>query len=141
MGRCIDCGEPHEAYSGKICCTVCRYPLLCCNKCAESNKHNDEIIYEFYCKRHRYLKDKFFTVLSRFSQAELQQQQRMLEELLVDPSFSHGRRKTINKQIRRIRDLISSGFGTDAEAGEKQSDAIYSNPQLMINRPGGFWQS
>ena len=134
VGKCIDCSAPHEVYSGKNCCTVCRYPILVCTQCVDENSHNGEIIYEFYCKRHRYLKNAFYTVLSRFSESELHQQRILLQELLANPpSLSNSRRKTVNKQIRRIDDAINNDSGK--HGGDKK------NPQLMINRTGGFWQA
>ncbi len=50
VGKCIDCKESHDTYSGFIVCTVCRMPVLVCRVCVDSNPYPGE----FYCSRHRY---------------------------------------------------------------------------------------
>ncbi len=78
VGRCIDCTGPHDVYSGFIVCTVCRMPVLVCPQCVSENKHPGE----YYCSRHRDMKDIYFTVLDRFSLSELRSQYEQLEAML-----------------------------------------------------------
>lgn len=57
VGRCFDCLESHDIFSGLIVCTVCRMPVLCCPSCVDSNPYPGE----YYCKRHRWIVNIIFS--------------------------------------------------------------------------------
>lgn len=35
VGQCLDCRRPHDTFSGRVVCTVCRLPVLVCPACRE----------------------------------------------------------------------------------------------------------
>lgn len=51
VGRCIDCNDAHDVYSGSIICTVCHMPVLYCPRCVRENLNPGE----YYCRNHRYV--------------------------------------------------------------------------------------
>jgi predicted sulfurtransferase len=49
VGRCLDCAEPFDQFSGRVVCTVCRLPVLVCPRCREERCEPGE----YHCWRHR----------------------------------------------------------------------------------------
>jgi len=97
VGKCIDCEIPYDEYSGYIVCTVCRMPVLVCPSCQTANPHPEE----YYCHRHRDLKNIYFTVLTTYSCDELLQQKEALKKCLDDCLVLSATSKG-QKQIKRI---------------------------------------
>ena len=73
------CKNPHDTFSPENICTVCREPVLCCNKCkldlGEKQLCSGP---EFHCEEHFHLASCYFTNLNGFSVDDLNKQ---LEEL------------------------------------------------------------
>ncbi len=104
IGQCIECNCLHDDYSIKTNCTVCRYPVLICDKCQLSHQ-------EYYCTRHRYLQGVYYSDITRFTAEELQRQVLLLQELLLSNELvlSKNKRKTIRKQIEKITNYMKDG--------------------------------
>ncbi len=106
IGKCLYCSKPHDEYSGLSVCTVCRAMLLCCNECQHNNIHPGE----YHCHMHIHLKDCYFTVLERYSVAELIEQKRglrLIEEHLADNDDRslkslRTQRRTLRRQVAKI---------------------------------------
>ena len=108
VGQCLDCRRPHDTFSGRVVCTVCRLPVLVCPACRDDPAgtpphrpgppplstslphclHTSQPPLspraravcqpgEYHCWRHRHLKHLYFTVLDRFTPAQLITQVRM----------------------------------------------------------------
>jgi len=133
QGKCVDCSSPHDTYSGRIVCTVCRMPVLVCPTCVSSNVFIDE----YYCTRHRKLKGLYFTVLERFHSHELQEQREQLRCLMMEYSTKKDkyRRRTLEKQISKIDERLA----TLANGESANSSSTASNPKAMSG--WGFWRS
>lgn len=105
IGTCIDCHSPYDSYSIDRSCTVCRYPVLVCGTCFEMSTRK-----EFYCRRHYYLKDIYFSDLRGFTLSELIQQDSKLGEL--EATFRgqkfKSRRHMLQMQRLRVSEIIRS---------------------------------
>lgn len=110
IGKCMYCKNPHDTFSPENICTVCREPVLCCNKCkldlGEKQLCSGP---EFHCEEHFHLASCYFTNLNGFSVDDLNKQ---LEELNahLDPLLAlkkkgKQRRKSIRKQINKVEAL------------------------------------
>ena len=136
VGACLQCQQPHDAYSGRVCCTVCRQPTLLCPPCVASSPHPGE----FHCPQHLWLKHCYFTVLDGFSDGELRAQLQALAalwaELLPLKAKGKNRRRTLERQRRRVEEELQARAGGDkAQAGPGEAPL---NPKA---RPGwGFWR-
>jgi hypothetical protein len=40
VGQCLDCRRPHDTFSGRVVCTVCRLPVLVCPACRDDPAGN-----------------------------------------------------------------------------------------------------
>ena len=104
IGRCLDCGAEYDEYSETIVCTVCRYPLLVCTSCQESSRTK-----EYHCRRHRELKEVYFSQLGIFSSEELERQRDILlgmENDLKGDVRRKSKRKTLRLQRLRIENEL-----------------------------------
>lgn len=105
-GVCLQCSSPHDAYTGKVCCTVCRQPCLYCPQCVAANPNPGE----FHCQIHRHLSNVYFSVLAKFTVFELESQRTELEEmlklLLLLPPPERIRAKNKRRTLRRQADKI-----------------------------------
>jgi predicted sulfurtransferase len=136
-GVCLDCNCNFDVYSGSRCCTVCRTPLLMCSECVERNPYKNE----YWCFRHRFLKDTYFTVLDPFSKEDLIQQDANLATILRELSGSKAdknRRRTIRRQREkiavRLSELATSELVSGGHGGEKSK-----NPKS--DNSWGFWRT
>ncbi|KAL7692466.1 putative Rhodanese-like domain, rhodanase, Rhodanese-like domain superfamily [Plasmopara halstedii] len=100
VGKCIECQTPHDEFSGRKVCTVCRDLVLVCDPCYFA-RHG-----EVHCTDHQYLKHCYVTFLQYLSRAELIKQQQALEEILAnlleDRSSSKNKRRSIRNQLNKI---------------------------------------
>ena len=104
IGKCLECSAPYDTISGSRVCTVCRDLVLVCPTCTENLR-------ELHCARHSGWKQCYFTFLEVFTADELAVQ---LEELmkirdeLVPPAQHKAMRRTINKQIEKVKKRIAA---------------------------------
>ena len=137
IGRCLDCNEPHDIFNGKVCCTVCRTLILVCPKCCLNNKYPNE----YYCNRHRHLKDIYFTALGNFTINELSQQLLQLNELHSHLKGKNlkNKRRTLFRQMERINERINElNHNNNSESNSIVSLKWYQNPK---SRSGwGWWR-
>lgn len=137
MGQCVDCAAPHDQYSGKVSCTVCRQPVLCCPSCVSGAIPPDE----YHCPNHRHLKHAYFTVLDSFSDADLERQREallsMLEELLVLKQQGKNKRRTLRRQVDKLAEELAR-----RRRGEAQHQEVGSRgaPHPMSKEGRGFWK-
>ena len=134
VGTCLECQKPHDEYSGRVCCTVCRQPALFCFSCQETNPQPGE----FHCARHRWLKNVYFTVLDKHEENELVWQldelSRLWHDLLPLKARGKNKRRTIDKQKRKIENELRArreGLREPAVVAEAP------NPRATL---WGFWQ-
>lgn len=129
VGTCLQCQKPHDEYSGRVCCTVCRQPALFCPSCQEMNPHPGE----FHCTRHRWLKDLYFTVLERHNDKDLVWQldelSRLWRELLPLKARGKNKRRTVENQKRKIEKELARREGL--------KPGVAQNPRGSL---WGFWQ-
>eukprot|EP00607_Mallomonas_marina_P010399 CAMPEP_0182422016 /NCGR_PEP_ID=MMETSP1167-20130531/7605_1 /TAXON_ID=2988 /ORGANISM="Mallomonas Sp, Strain CCMP3275" /LENGTH=443 /DNA_ID=CAMNT_0024599717 /DNA_START=180 /DNA_END=1512 /DNA_ORIENTATION=- len=85
LGKCGECTDPYDVYSGARVCTVCRVPVLICESCVAKAKFPDEL----HCMKHRHLRDVYFTVIERFSDEELRTQLHALQAMEADLISDH----------------------------------------------------
>jgi hypothetical protein len=128
VGRCIECGAPHDAYAPRIICCVCKELVLVCPACDSGAALTAR---QYHCEAHRELRSCFFRFLEPFSQSQLEVHESVLVALLEPPSVesasasattdrataatssgSRSRRRTLRKQVQRVRErlkLLRSG--------------------------------
>jgi len=126
VGRCIECYSSWDQFSGLIVCTVCRALVLVCPKCL-----NDAG--EYHCKRHRGLRNCYFTKLTRFTTAELESHK---EELLLlqTSTPSSNRRRTLRRQIEKIDNYLNKN-----KIENENNDKIGEEDGKHRNGDWGFW--
>ncbi len=101
MGVCLGCSNHYDTYSGTRCCTVCRTPLLMCNVCVENNPYKNE----YWCSRHQFLRNIYFTVLEPFTIEQLRSQDEKLGDIglrMCSSTADKNRRRTIRRQREKI---------------------------------------
>ncbi|KUG00071.1 Thiosulfate sulfurtransferase/rhodanese domain-containing protein 2 [Phytophthora nicotianae] len=100
VGKCIECQEPFDEFSGRKVCTVCRDLVLVCDSCYYT-RHG-----EVHCTDHQYLKRCYVTFLQYMPRSELLEQQKALEKILAefleDKSSSKNKRRSIRNQLNKI---------------------------------------
>jgi predicted sulfurtransferase/23S rRNA-/tRNA-specific pseudouridylate synthase len=120
VGSCNYCSAPFDSFDPGCVCTVCREPTLVCHDCRAQ-------VLEFHCKNHQHLKTCYFTNLSSFSTAELQQQleelQTMITEIAVGKKFRQ-KRKTLYKQCDKIMERLE---GLAMTAGDSETTKTTTN--------------
>jgi len=137
MGQCVDCAAPHDQYSGKVSCTVCRQPVLCCPSCVATANPPDE----YHCPKHRHLKHVYFTILDSFSDADLERQRGALlsmeEELLALKQQGKNKRRTLRRQADKVEEELAR-----RRRGETQQQQVSSRdaPHPMSKEGRGFWK-
>ena len=137
MGTCLHCTMPHDAYSGSICCTVCRQPCLYCPKCVKANPNPGE----YHCSRHLHLRLAYFTVLAPFSDEQLEAQRRQLDDmqavLLQLPPKERIRAKNKRRTLRRQAEKVAAEL--ERRKGREVNDSTLSySPMTLTGR--GFWK-
>ena len=107
IGKCIYCKSPHDTFNPENICTVCREPVLCCNKC-KLDLGEKQLCPgpEFHCEEHFHLASCYFTNLSGFTVDDLSKQieelNAHLDPLLKLKKKGKQRRKSIRKQINKV---------------------------------------
>lgn len=88
-----------DELSGSRICTVCRDLVLVCPSCQDTLR-------EYHCRRHADWK-LYFTFLEVFDKTELEEQKASMESLLEHrPEYSKQVRKTLRKQIEKLRQRL-----------------------------------
>jgi len=110
VGHCLYCKKSHDQFTPDAVCTVCRELTLVCADCKPS------LHKEYHCVDHQYLKNCYFSNLSRFTQEELNSQLHELETLFskiaVGKRYKNLRR-TLQRQVGRINHtLVAIKSGT-----------------------------
>ena len=135
IGKCQYCSDPHDMFHPENVCTVCREPILICDKCQSDLSHeqqqlrglattenddgmeddsaaNRNIRAEYHCESHFHLKTCYFTSLHGFPVAELQKQLEQLQlynrELEGIGKKGKQKRRTLRKQIEKIEAFMNS---------------------------------
>ena len=126
IGKCQYCSDSFDSFHPENICTVCREPILICEKCksnlsqqhqylrglvAESNNGgNNSCRTEYHCEGHFHLKECYFTSLNGFSVAELQKQLELLrshnKELEGIGKKGKQKRRTLKKQMEKLEACI-----------------------------------
>ncbi|ETO79105.1 hypothetical protein F444_06123 [Phytophthora nicotianae P1976] len=113
VGKCIECQEPFDEFSGRKVCTVCRDLVLVCDSCYYT-RHG-----EVHCTDHQYLKRCYVTFLQYMPRSELLEQQKALEKILAefleDKSSSKNKRRSIRNQLNKIATRLEA-IDADPEA-------------------------
>ena len=111
VGTCIYCTNPYDTFSPENVCTVCREPVLVCNKC-KSDLGEKQCSPEFHCDDHFHLASCYFTNLSGFSVDELDNQltelNAHLDPLLALKKKGKQRRKSLRKQINKVETFMKN---------------------------------
>ncbi|KAG6620116.1 Rhodanese-like domain [Phytophthora cinnamomi] len=132
VGKCIECQTPHDEFSGRKVCTVCRDLVLVCDSCYYA-RHG-----EVHCTDHQYLKHCYVTFLQYLPRAELLEHQNALEkiltELLQDKSSSKNKRRSIRNQLNKIATRLEA-IDADPEAA---AAVLALNPRPIHCRTCGL---
>lgn len=126
IGKCQYCSDPYDVFHAENVCTVCREPILVCDKCQlnlcqtqqslrgltssdgmeDDSKKESSCRAEYHCQDHFHLSTCYFTSLYGFERNELRKQ---VEELQLHSKELEGlgkkgkqRRRTLRKQIDKI---------------------------------------
>ena len=123
LGRCLECSAPHDTYSPRQICCVCKELVLVCSQCDTPEQLPAR---QYHCAAHRWLRTCYFRLLQPFTAAQLRVQAAELEQQLAEvvveqklprgdgkqtqeplpPPPQHGggknRRKTLRKQLGRV---------------------------------------
>lgn len=135
-GRCLECQHPHDQYSGRICCTVCRQPALYCGACVESNPNKGE----YHCASHRHLRHCYFTVLGAFPIDELKRQKAALITLEQPELSAKEKGKNRRRTYRRQAEKITVEIAERARLGQENALSPGLLPDNPMSRSGwGFW--
>ena len=139
VGRCLYCREPYDIFHPATVCTVCREPVLVCNKCRLSLNREHKILRgqlassnentcmgnvtiascmtEYHCEDHYQYKKCYFTNMVGFPVDECRRQ---LEELqLYNEKLEElGRkgkqkRRTLRKQMEKIEAYMNQMTSSD----------------------------
>ena len=124
VGKCIYCNGPHDLFLPENICTVCRESVLVCSSCVATLREQQSTLrsldknaqqnlrVEFHCEDHYQMKSCYYTSLFGFSLDDLNGQ---IEQLQMHGSQFDGigkkgrqKRRTIRKQIDKIRDFIKT---------------------------------
>jgi len=99
VGKCMECHTAYDELSGSRICTVCRDLVLVCPSCQIQLR-------EYHCLRHSEWKD-YYTFLEVFGKEQLEAQVSSMQYLLDrHTEYSKHVKKTLRKQIRKIRDRL-----------------------------------
>uniref|UniRef100_A0A7S4ST56 Rhodanese domain-containing protein n=1 Tax=Ditylum brightwellii TaxID=49249 RepID=A0A7S4ST56_9STRA len=102
VGRCLYCEKPFDTFTPDGVCTVCREPTLVCDSCKTG-------LVEYHCSDHIYLRNCYFSDLSRFNELELKNQLAELEEHLQRMAIGKRykqKRKTLHRQCDRVLEAL-----------------------------------
>lgn len=112
VGRCVNCDAPFDSFDPHCVCTVCREPTLVCGVC----QHR---LAAYHCRTHGHLQSCYFSDLERYSADELGHQLKELLDVIDDIAVGRRfkqKRKTLQKQIDRVRDRIVELHSASASA-------------------------
>jgi len=103
VGKCLYCSEPYDVFEPGCVCTVCREPILVCDRCRP-------LVREYHCHNHFRMRFCYFTDLSPYSKVELESQlqglQEIMAEIAVGKKFKQ-KRKTLIKQCNKVSARIT----------------------------------
>lgn len=115
VGQCIECKTPHDDFSGRKVCSVCRDLVLVCDSCF-AERHG-----EVHCTDHQYLKHCYVTFLQYLPREELVAHQDALEAIYKAHAVEKGwknKRRTLRNQINKIAARLEA---IDANPEEAQA--------------------
>jgi len=110
IGKCYHCEKLFDEVDGSSICTLCLKWVLVCHSC------RPVLHFQYHCSTHRHLQSCYFTRLDGFSGLELTNQLNQLVNLYSELAGEKGsdttrknrnKRKTLNKQIARIRNELT----------------------------------
>jgi len=132
VGKCINCSHPSDNLSGSIICTVCRAVVIVCKSCVDNNPHQGE----YFCSKHQFLKNCYFTVLEVYSKAELQQQLQDLnlihDTVLTKVKVDKRRRRTVKRQIEKIQKRLNELSNIDNDNSDNSNVQVV-NKQIRTS--------
>lgn len=139
VGRCLECEAPFDEIDGSRVCTVCRDLVLVCNECQRK-------IPEYHCKKHAELKDCYFTFLDRFYPSDLQSHLGKLTSLRDKSGSQKNYRRTLTKQIDKVKDRLRAFEGQEPEAvvnanPPRRCRTCFDSFDLCDGRCWGFWRN
>jgi len=146
IGKCQYCSDPYDVFHPENVCTVCREPVLVCEKCqsnlygtqrdlrmlktpsandkceglkGESNEKGSNCRVEYHCEDHFHLNTCYFTSLRGFEKNELEKQ---LEQLRLHIKALEGAGRKGKQKRRTLR---------------KQMEKIESSMKDELGNEGG----
>ena len=145
IGQCAYCQSPYDQFDPTCVCTVCREPILVCQRCQIVGPTLDHeyvhensgckirpkctAIQEYHCGNHQHLQNCYYTNLHLFSieelQCQLQELTRHISAIAIGRRFKQ-KRKTMQKQMIRIQDRIDE---LQIAADGAESDTPHQPPQ------------
>jgi len=111
VGKCLYCAKAHDIFHPDAVCVVCREPCLACDDCRTT------LDGEYHCETHTYLRTMYFGSLEKFSDDSLRRQKEQLEtelDKIRKGKEFRNRRRTLSRQIDRVRDVLRGRFGDAA---------------------------
>lgn len=136
VGSCLECGQAFDELCGSRICAVCRDLVLICADC-------ERTLREYHCKKHLPWKHCYFTFLEPYSRKELRIQQTELERLLAELPSSRNVRRTLAKQIEKVKARIVALDNATAVYDPHASKRCRScmEPRTKCDgRCWGFWK-
>ncbi|KNC84781.1 hypothetical protein SARC_03023 [Sphaeroforma arctica JP610] len=102
VGKCTYCACPEESITSDRVCAVCRDGLLVCDACRVAKNGM------YCCNTHEYMNGVYYPFLGGFSLDQLRDQLVQLTDLESTEHLlsSANRRRTVRKQIARVRERI-----------------------------------
>ncbi|KAF1327044.1 Rhodanese-like domain, partial [Globisporangium splendens] len=139
VGKCIECKTPHDEFSGRKVCSVCRDLVLVCDSCFAERRG------EVHCTDHQYLKHCYVTFLQYLSREQLVEHQAALESVYKQFAVEKGwrnKRRTIRNQINKIEARLRA-IDEDLEAAralvELQPRPIHCRTCGLATCKGNCW--
>ncbi|KAI2513718.1 hypothetical protein MHU86_501 [Fragilaria crotonensis] len=139
VGACVECSCPFEEISGSRLCTVCRDLVLVCPKCQTKLR-------EYHCVRHAGWKRCYFTFLEVFSEDELviqDQELAAIRENLVPAAEYKNMRRTLSRQIQKVRDQLDSiarGHCVPDKTASRRCRTCMETSDICDGHCFGFWK-
>ena len=141
VGQCLYCSGPYDVFLPENICTVCREPILICPNCKLDLHQKQQLLRgvstfnssmgvgsvrsEYHCEDHFHLKSCYFTNLYGFSNLELDNQMKQLQDhskpLEGIGKKGKQRRRTLRKQIDKIESFMKDTMTIDNNADGKSA--------------------
>ncbi len=140
VGRCLYCGDPYDVFRPECVCTVCREPVLACDRCRSDLRQGQEILRgllapsskdkatasmeiscraEYHCEGHFHLNKCYFTCLHGFCVADCNEQLERLrlfhQDLEGMGRKGRNSRRTLRRQMEKIEAYVRQMLSSDAD--------------------------